>query len=716
MSNPAHILIVDDEAASRDILIRRLGSRGYDARGCEGGVTCLEAVERRMPDLILLDVCMPQMDGIAVLGQLRSRWSQDLLPVIFVTARIDSEDIVAGLDAGANDYVVKPVNLPILLARIATHLRIKQLAASSARARELQQANAQLAAEIVERRRMEQAFHHSEERFAKAFRASPDGLALSHRDNGKLIDINESFERMFGFTRDELLGHSGLELGIITRAADRDRAIHQIRTTGSLKDFEAPARRKNTEEFPVSVTAESLDIAGEPCILMIVRDITERYRARQAMQLAHDDLERRVAQRTADLERANQALRESEHRFRNMADNSPMLLWIDGTDGACQFLNKSWLTFTGRTMEQELGWGWVESVHPDDRQRCLEGFTHARQTRDPYEIEYRLCRGDGEYRWILDASIPRFTPDGEFAGYMGSCIDVTERRAAEQLLRETARELERRVHERTAELARSNARLTDEVAERKLANQQLLAYQAKLRALAAQIAVAEERERRRIARGLHDEIGQSLALMKMRLGSLREVAANEPDKAKDLEEIRSALDKAIVHIRSLTFELGSRILYEFGLETAIENLAEQMHRHGLGSTFHDDRQPKPLDEEIRVIVFQAARELLHNVAKHSGAKRVDVSITRTADNYVCIEVHDDGKGLNPQKAGHALTTEGGFGLFNVRQQLDYIGGRLEIQSAPGQGTRTTIIAPIKRAADRAKDPRSAAASPTPSSR
>jgi PAS domain S-box-containing protein len=299
MPMPPHILVVDDEAVSRDILIRRL--KDFSVEGVDSGQACLEAVQRRLPDVILLDVFMPQMDGIAVLRELRKTWSQDLLPVILVTAMIDAEEVVSGFDAGANDYVVKPVNLPILVARINTHLRIKHLAESSQRATELQQANAKLAAEITERRRVEQEFHLSEERFAKAFRASPDGLVLSRRDSGKMFDVNDSFVRMFGFTREELLGKSGLELGIIQHKEDRDRAMQQILTTGSLKDFEAPARRKNGEEFPVGVTAETLEIAGEPCLLMIVRDITERYRSRQAMQLAHEELENRVTERTADL-------------------------------------------------------------------------------------------------------------------------------------------------------------------------------------------------------------------------------------------------------------------------------------------------------------------------------------------------------------------------------------------------------------------------------
>jgi signal transduction histidine kinase len=185
-----------------------------------------------------------------------------------------------------------------------------------------------------------------------------------------------------------------------------------------------------------------------------------------------------------------------------------------------------------------------------------------------------------------------------------------------------------------------------------------------------------------------------LALVKMRLGSFRELA-DDPDKAKNLGEIRSALEKAIVHIRSLTFELGSRILYDFGLETAIENLVEKMHEQGIEPFFADDRQPKPLDEDIRVIVFQAVRELLHNVAKHSRAKHVSVSVSREGP-WVCVEVRDDGIGYDAQKTGHAFSSSGGFGLFNLREQLDFVGGRVEMHSAPGQGTRTMIHAPLRR--------------------
>ncbi|HEY9420205.1 MAG TPA: ATP-binding protein [Thermoanaerobaculia bacterium] len=168
-----------------------------------------------------------------------------------------------------------------------------------------------------------------------------------------------------------------------------------------------------------------------------------------------------------ELRRAQEEASESETRFRIMSNHAPVMIWMAGTDKLCDWFNKPWLEFTGRTLEKEIGYGWAEGVHPDDLHRCMEIYKSSFDARRELSLEYRLRRHDGEYRWLLAHGVPRFSPDGEFEGYIGSCLDVTERRQTEQELRRLLDE-QREDHEELEAMSRIGRVLVAELDRERL--------------------------------------------------------------------------------------------------------------------------------------------------------------------------------------------------------------------------------------------------------
>jgi signal transduction histidine kinase len=214
-------------------------------------------------------------------------------------------------------------------------------------------------------------------------------------------------------------------------------------------------------------------------------------------------------------------------------------------------------------------------------------------------------------------------------------------------------------------------------------------YQTQLRALASELSLTEERERRRLAGELHDHIGHNLAIAKVKLAGLKESCQD-----CGMDEVLSLLDKTIQDTRSLTFELSPPVLHELGFEPALEWLVNQVNEdHGVNAELSFDRRNKPLTEDTRIVLFQAVRELLANITKHAQAEKVDVSVRRVGAQ-VQVVVEDDGVGFDPAEIAARRGKAGGFGIFSIRERLNYLGGRFEVLSEHGHGTRITLTAPL----------------------
>jgi len=223
----------------------------------------------------------------------------------------------------------------------------------------------------------------------------------------------------------------------------------------------------------------------------------------------------------------------------------------------------------------------------------------------------------------------------------------------------------------------------------------LLAFQGQLKSLTSEILLTEDRQRRRIAAELHDRLSQSLIISKLNLDTLRESACSK-DITENLDEIRGSLDRIIQNTRALTFDLSSPILYELGFESAVsEWLVENLQqKHGITCTFEEAGTDEILDEDIAVILFRMVRELLINVVEHSGADKVKVSIYKV-DGHIYITIEDDGVGFEPSKIASVTGKKGPLGLFAIREKLEHLQGRLDINSVPAVGTKIKITAPLK---------------------
>jgi len=734
-----------------------------------------------------------------------------------------------------------------------------------------------VAVDITDRKDAEKGLRNSEEKFSKAFRESPMALTLTSAKDHRYLDVNETFEHMSGWQRDEVVGRTPFDLQIWMNPDDGIEFAKRLQTEGSIRNLQVHFRCKDGTERVGLSSAELIEIANEPCIIsviaditesrqfqeklresqerlggvidsamdaiiaideeqrivlfnpaaekmfgcaadralhttidrfipqrfwanqadlirrfaesgvtdrsagapgglwgvrangaefpieasisqtntkhgklftVIIRDMTERYRTekarrqseerlhlavqagrmyadewdsasdtiirspefaeilgsdqsikttrRELLQHVHPDDreqlesffagftpakptaqtsyrflrpdgaliwlekiaraffdERGTVLRTVgvvadvtDRKQAELALRESEERFRLVANTVPVMIWMSGRDKMRTYFNQQWLDFTGRPLEAELGSGWAEGVHPEDLAACLEIYRQAFDKQEVFNMRYRLRRNDGEYRWIENRGVPRFEVDGSFAGHIGSCNDVSDREQAAAMLGSLGRRL----------------------------------------------IEAHEEERTWIARELHDDINQRLALLAIELEQWKQhVPESAVAFAFQIEQARTRIFDISKEVQALSHRLHSSKLEYLGLATASKSFCRELSDQiKVRIDFTQSDVPRKLPPEVSLALFRVLQEALQNAVKHSRAQDFRVEL-RGGPGKIDLAISDRGTGFDQTEA----LRNRGLGLISMRERLQLVNGTLAIESQPGHGTTIRARVPIK---------------------
>ena len=464
----------------------------------------------------------------------------------------------------------------------------------------------------------------SEDRLTAVVASAMDAI-IAVDEHQVVLVFNASAEKMFGCPASEAIG-SSMERFI----PQRFRAGHlvHLRRFGETKAISRAmgakgtlwAVRSNGEEFPIEASISHVQNADKKLFTVVIRDTTERRRAEEAAA-------------------------ESEKRFRLIANTAPVLIWMSGVDKLCTYFNQTWLEFTGRSVEQELGNGWAEGVHADDLQKCLATYTQYFDRRERFRMEYRLRRHDGVYRWVFDIGVPRFNSDGSFAGYVGCCMDIGDLKDARATVIEFGSRLIR----------------------------------------------AGEEERARVARELHDDINQRLALLANGLQEAEQAATGKKDQSQKqalhvLWQLTNAIGTDIQHI---SHQLHPSKLHYLGLAATLRDLCSEFAKqYKIEVECIVKDLSSDLDEDVSLNLFRTVQESLRNVANHSHARHVKVELT-SQSGMIHLRVSDDGVGFDPEDA----EIHHGLGLVSMRERLRSVGGEFSIWSRPSLGTLVEGIVP-----------------------
>jgi PAS domain S-box-containing protein len=476
--------------------------------------------------------------------------------------------------------------------------------------------------DITGRKKVEQALRESEEKFSKAFRNSPDVMSITDMETGKYLEVNDAHEKAFGYKREEVIGHSSFELGIIPASPARDAVVRLLKERGRIINEELQAVTRDGRTLTMLHSAELIELGGRQCVLRVSHDITDR-------------------------KRAEEALRESEQRFRSYFELASVGFAITSREMRIMAVNDEYTRILGYSREELLKKTWAELTYPEDMKANEALFEQTVAGKlDAYTLNKRLVRKDGRViNTTISARCVR-RPDGSPDYFVSLLLDITER--------EQAIEREQR--------ARAEYTL--------------------------QLIASQEAERERIAGELHDSLGQSLSLIKnhAQLVLLQKKLAE--DTRKEVKIISETTTAAIAEMRRISQDLHPYQLDHLGLTGALNALIENVGNSG-GMAFEAkfDMVDDVFSRDAAASLYRIVQEGVNNILKHSQAKTCRITLERDV-HEVGLAIEDDGVGFNPDEEGK------GMGLKNIAERARIIGGRLKVNSTPGKGTRLEIIIPI----------------------
>jgi PAS domain S-box-containing protein len=529
------------------------------------------------------------------------------------------------------------------------------------------------------------------DRLLAAVRALPAGSVIlyarhSRDEEGNLLSPAEVARLVSEASRVPVYGFSNTYMGsgiVGGMLASREQIGHRLGEMTRMILRGTPANDIAVEPIPLIATLDWRALTRwniDPSVLTDAADIQfrqltawERYRryivgavaliAVQTLLIGALLVQRRR------LQRAEAALRESEAHFRTMADTAPVMVWRSGIDKKCDFFNQPWLSYTGRTFEQELGDGWAEGVHPDDLAFCLETYTRAFDAREPFRMEYRLRRFDGEYRVVLDSGVPRWEDDGAFAGYIGSCIDISDRKQAERALQETHAELSRL--SRLTALGEFAASIAHEV------RQPLTAIIINARICLRWLS-APEPDFEEVKAGLLDVVTAGQRAEEV-IKRNRELFRHHKVEAAAVD-INSVIGNAAALVAARLRD------NQIALVTSLSE--------GLPAVTGDRIEL----EQVLLNLIANSIDAMENVAPES--RRIEISSSPTSEQFIQVTVTDQGTGLGSVDIERmfmlSYTTKEagtGVGLSVSRSIVEAHGGKLWAEPHPGRGATFCFTIP-----------------------